>query len=170
MRRIIRLEHLGIQLLAAYGLGTQTVLLAFTAGEPQGLALLYKQFLGTLALVAILGYSLLFAVQRLPMAPASTAAADAGEERGSQEPSLAGRAESRWFVTPVLRGMLVLVGLLAIGGGSLVRAPVGWHGMPGLFFVALGGYFLALGTAGFTGVWKERHGLASVPEGGDRKL
>jgi hypothetical protein len=153
MRRIIRLEHLGIQLLAAYGLGTQTVLLAFTAGEPQGLALLYKQALGTLTLVAILGYSLLFAVQRLPM-PEPSAAAEAGEEHGPQEPSLAGGAESRWFVTPVLRGMLVLVGLLAIGGGSQVRAPADWHGLPGLFFVALGGYFLALGTAGFTGIWQ----------------
>jgi hypothetical protein len=166
MKRIIRLEHLGMQLLAAYGLGTQTVLLAFTAGEPQGLALLYKQFLGTLALVAILGYSLLFVLKKLPAAPVPAVAG--GEEEGCpQERSPEDRVERSPWVKPVLRGVLILFGLGMIGGGSLVRSPAGWHGMPGLFFVALGGYFLALGTAGFTGLWQGRRDQTLAQDAGD---
>ncbi len=161
MKRIISVGQLGVMLLVAYALGIQTVWLAFTVGELRGLVLLYR-----LALVAILGYLLLSAVKKLPALP-SPAAAGAGEERGLREPALEGDVELSPRVKPVMRGALILFGLVGIGGGSQVHSPVGWHGMPGLFFVALGGYFLALGTAGFTGVWKERGSPASVPAEGD---
>ena len=53
------------------------------------------------------------------------------------------------------RGIWILTGLLAMLGGTLVRcadlreAIAAW--LPALFFVALGGYCLALGTAGYEG-------------------
>ena len=166
MKRIISGGQLGVMLLAAYVLGIQTVWLAFTVGEPRGLALVYQQGLGTLAFVAVLGDSLLLAVRKLPALP-SPAVTGAGEESGLRERSLEDDAEQLRILKPVLRGVLVLIGLVGMGGGSLVRSPAGWHGLPGLFFVALGGYFLALGTAGFTGLWKERHYQASVPAGDD---
>jgi hypothetical protein len=73
------------------------------------------------------------------------------------------RRERARIVDPVLRGIWILLGLLAMVGGTLVLSPAGrGGGMLGLFFVALGGYCLALGTVGFQGVKNGRSYRAFV--------
>ena len=70
------------------------------------------------------------------------------------------------------RGIWIGIGLLAMLGGTLVRcsdlreAIAAW--LPALFFVALGGYCLALGTAGYEGFRRGQSHRASLPAG-DRR-
>jgi len=67
------------------------------------------------------------------------------------------------------RGIWIGIGLLAMLGGTLVRcaglreAIAAW--LPALFFVALGGYCLALGTAGYEGFKRGQSHQASLPAG-----
>ena len=69
----------------------------------------------------------------------------------------------------VHRGIWIGVGLLAMLGGTLVRFPdvreavAAW--LPALFFVALGRYCLALGTAGYEAFKSGQSHQASLPTG-----
>ena len=72
------------------------------------------------------------------------------------------------------RGIWIGVGLLAMLGGTLVRfsdlreAITAW--LPALFFVALGGYCLALGTAGYEAFKSGQSHRASWPDRERRAL
>ena len=72
------------------------------------------------------------------------------------------------------RGIWILVGLLAMLGGTLARFSNLWEAvaawLPALFFVALGGYCLALGTAGYEGFKSGQSPRASWPDRERRAL